>query len=139
MSLYVLDTDIFSWLQHRHPTVSSRVLARPPGEVAITVISVEEQISGWYTMLRQARRPDDLALAYQSLIDTIQSVSQLPILPFPPPTIARYQYLAGLRLNVRHMDLRIAATVLEVGATLVTRNRRDFSRIPGLPLEDWSI
>ncbi len=139
MSRYVLDTDIFSLLQHRHPIVSSRVLARLPGEVAITVISVEEQISGWYTMLRQAKRPDDLALAYQSLIDTIQSVAQLPILPFPPSTIARYQYLAGLKLNVHHMDLRIAATALEAGATLVTRNRRDFGRIPGLPIEDWSI
>jgi tRNA(fMet)-specific endonuclease VapC len=119
--------------------VSSRVLARPPGEVVITVISVEEQISGWYTMLRQAKRPDDLALAFQSLIDTIQSVSQLSISPFPPPTIARYQYLAGLSLNVRHMDLWIAATVLEAGATLVTRNRRDFGRIPGLQIEDRSV
>jgi predicted nucleic acid-binding protein len=37
------------------------------------------------------------------------------------------------------MDLRIAATVLDVGGILVTRYVRDFSRIPGLILEDWSI
>lgn len=70
MSRYVLDTDIFSLLQHRHPIVSSRVLARLPGEVAITVISVEEQLSGWYTAIRKARSPDDLALAYESLADS---------------------------------------------------------------------
>jgi tRNA(fMet)-specific endonuclease VapC len=43
-----------------------------------------------------------------------------------------------MSLNVRKMDLRIAAIVLEIGATLVSRNLRDFRRIPNLAVEDWS-
>jgi tRNA(fMet)-specific endonuclease VapC len=139
MSLYVLDTDTLTLFQHGHAIVTARCAARPPGEVAITVISVDEQLDGRLSSIRRARRPDDLDLAYQRLIASLLSLARLPILPFPPPAIARFHHLAALRLNVGRMDLRIAATALEMGATLVTRNRRDFGRIPGLPIEDWSI
>jgi len=36
------------------------------------------------------------------------------------------------------MDLKIAALALELDATVVTNNIRDFSRVPGLKVEDWS-
>ena len=42
------------------------------------------------------------------------------------------------RLNVKHNDLRIAAIPKEIGATVVTRNRRDFGRVPGLMNDDWA-
>jgi tRNA(fMet)-specific endonuclease VapC len=139
MSLYVLDTDTLTLFQHGHAIVTNRCAARPAGEVAITAISVEEQLDGRISSIRRARRPDDLALAYQRLIDSLQSLTRLPVLPFSPLAIARFQHLAAMKLNVGRMDLRIAATALEVGATVVTRNRRDFGRIPGLQVEDWSI
>jgi tRNA(fMet)-specific endonuclease VapC len=42
------------------------------------------------------------------------------------------------KLKLGKMDLRIAATVLERAAILVTRNVRDFQRVPGLRTEDWT-
>jgi tRNA(fMet)-specific endonuclease VapC len=42
------------------------------------------------------------------------------------------------KLNVRKMDLCIAAIALEHQAIVVTRNVRDFQRVPNLVVEDWS-
>ena len=47
-------------------------------------------------------------------------------------------HLKGLKLGVKHADLRIAAITLEHGGTLVTRNVRDFQAIPDLSIVDWS-
>jgi tRNA(fMet)-specific endonuclease VapC len=138
MSLHILDTDILTLFQEGHSTVCKRAREHPQKELAITVLSVEEQLSGWYSALRQAKRIDRLALAYRRLADNVRFLSRLQIVAFDEPAIERYHDLTKLKLKVRKTDLRIAATVLENGATLVTRNVRDFKLIPGLMITDWS-
>lgn len=44
MSLRVLDTDHVSLFQQRHPLVTQRVNAVTPEEIAITIITAEEQL-----------------------------------------------------------------------------------------------
>ncbi len=43
-----------------------------------------------------------------------------------------------MKLNVGHDDLRIAAIALENNAVVVTRNTRDFARVPELKVENWA-
>lgn len=74
---YVLDTDSLTLFQEGHPEVCRQFLQQPQGEVAITVLSVEEQLSGWYTQVHQAKRPERLAWAYRRLSESIRDVTPL--------------------------------------------------------------
>ena len=139
MSLYVLDTDILSLYQGNHPNVCARVDARAAQALAITVITVEEGLSGWYTVLRRVKRRDQLPSLYQHLAEQVDFLAGWRKLLFTMAGIARYEYLLTLRLNVGRNDLRIASITLEYGGILVTRNLRDFQRVPNLVVEDWSI
>lgn len=71
MSLYVLDTDIFSLYGRGDADLNNRIDARPLQELAITVITVEEQVSGWYRLLRQARGPEEMSRVYERLAESI--------------------------------------------------------------------
>jgi tRNA(fMet)-specific endonuclease VapC len=46
MSLYLLDTDHVSLYQMGHPRILQQILSRLHDQLAITVITVEEQLSG---------------------------------------------------------------------------------------------
>ena len=132
MKRFILDTDVLSLYQRADPVITLKLNARPRQELAITVITVEEELAGWYSVLRQVRDPDDLAAAYQRLAEAVPILAQWQILSMSRAAITRYETIKSLKLNVRKMDLRIAAIVLEHSGTLVTRNLRDFQRVPGL-------
>ncbi len=61
MSLYVLDTDTLTLLERSHPVVLQHYNATPSADLAITIITVEEQLTGWFARLRRAKRPDEIA------------------------------------------------------------------------------
>jgi tRNA(fMet)-specific endonuclease VapC len=139
MSLYVLDTDILTLYRRGHGAVCRQVAAHAPSDLAITVLTAEEQLSGWYTSLRKAVQPPQRARAYRELAESIRFLGQWPILDFPETAMARAKQLLALKLQVRKMDLCIAAIVLEKGGILVTQNFQDFQRVPGLALENWAL
>jgi len=135
---YVLDTDTLTLSQRGQAAVQRNAASHPPSQVAVSVISVQEQLSGWYTRVRRAKRPDDLAAVYERLAEAIRFLRQLTILGFPPSAVQRYESLRKLHRSIGKNDLRIAAIALDQGSILVTRNRADFGQIAGLALEDGS-
>jgi tRNA(fMet)-specific endonuclease VapC len=138
MSLYILDTDILTLAQQSHPLVLQRVWSHAPSEVVTTILSIQEQLDGWHGHVNRARTAKKLAEVYKRFTDCVQFLAGLPILSFTENAISRFDQLRQLKLNIGKMDLRIAAIVLENNATLVSRNLRDFQRVPGLVVEDWS-
>ncbi len=139
MSRYVMDTDVLSLYQHGHVVVVQHVQRVAPADLALTIISVEEQLLGWQAALKHARQPDEIAKIYDRFTATLRFLSGQPILSFTEQAIRRYTGLVALKLNVGKMDLRIAAIALEHAAIVVTRNLRDFQRVPGLSVEDWTV
>ncbi len=137
MTMYVLDTDMLTLVQEGHPEASRRFLEHDPEEVAVIVLSVEEQLSGWYTQLRKAKSAERLAWAYDRLTNNVRFLSRLQILTFNKAAIDRFEDLRKRKLKIGRIDLRIAVTVLEHKSILVTRNSRDFKKVPGLVIEDW--
>ncbi len=138
MSLFVLDTDHLTLLRRGHPEVVARVAAMVPSDLAITIISIEEQFRGWFTQVRKARDGARLARAYQGLFDVIEMARTLGVLPFSRAAVDRYLSLKRSLPRLGKQDLAIAAIALEANATLVTRNQQDFSLVPNLLIDDWS-
>ena len=139
MTRFVLDTDTLTLFERLHPAVVRGVVLHLTDEILVTSITVEEQLGGWFAVLRSARTPQQVESAHIRMAATVRTLASWDILPFTAPAVARFQALLRQRLNVGGNDLRIAAIALEAGAVVVTRNRRDFGRVPGLICEDWSV
>lgn len=138
MSLFVLDTDVFTLFRQGHPRVCDAILRRATDDLAVSVITVDESLTGWCTLVRRAKTPDKIAGAYARLADTVVALADFRIVPYTRQAIDRYDSLKRQKLSIGGNDLRIAAIVIEHSATLVTRNLSDFHRIPGLAAVDWS-
>jgi tRNA(fMet)-specific endonuclease VapC len=139
MSIYVFDTDHLSLYQAGHFRVLQNQLSHIQDQLALTIISVEEQLNGWQTALRKARDDVRRAEVYRRMARSLESLAGWSILPFSLAAMARHAHLLRQHLNVKSNDLKIAAIAMERGATVVARNAWDFARIPGLMWEDWSI
>jgi tRNA(fMet)-specific endonuclease VapC len=139
MSIFVLDTDILSLYQRNHARVLAAIANHPTDQLCLSSPSIEEQISGWSGLSRSAKNHQDQERAAILLATMIVSWNRFAIVPMTEPALRRFDLLVRAKLNVRYNDLRIAAIALELGATVATRNRRDFGRVPGLMIEDWAI
>ena len=142
MTQYILDTDHVTLLQHVYPILTQRVSAVNPDDIGVTVVTAEEQVRGWLNAIRQtsqSSQPERLIWAYRGLRDVVRYLSRLNIVDFSEEAYACYQELRRQRIRIGTQDLRIAAIVLAENSTLITRNQRDFERVPGLAFEDWTV
>jgi len=141
MSRYILDTDCFSLWQQNHPMMVQRVEVNAEN-LAVTIVTVEEAIRGWFDFIRKASAPsqaDKLVWGYTRLWDTLDDFKILNILKIDQNAFTIYTEFFRQRIRIGTQDLRIAAIVLANNAILVTCNKQDFEKVPGLVQEDWTI
>lgn len=141
--IYLLDTDHFSILQRKagieYVRLSTWMATLQPADFACCVVSLHEQVVGAHAFLNQAKNSAGLIRGYELLERLPRDYLSLALLPFDAPSAALYDGLLAQNLRIGTMDLRLAAIALSRGLTVLTRNLRDFSRVPGLKIEDRTV
>lgn len=132
--MYMLDTNILIYLIKQKPVaVLTHFQQHDFAEICVSSITVAEleygiaksgspqknkqTLDGWLQLLQRPSFDENAASAYGTLRATLEARGT-PIGP---------------------LDTLIAAHALSLQATLVTNNVREFSRVPGLTIKDWTI
>jgi tRNA(fMet)-specific endonuclease VapC len=140
---YLLDTDHISFLQRRSGAEFARLTIRmgqySSADFALSVVSLHEQMLGAHNFINRARTNADIMRGYALLLEILEGFALAPVLPFDNTAIALFEQMRGQRVRVSTMDLRIAAIAMSRSLILLTRNAGDFSRVPGLAIEDWTV
>jgi tRNA(fMet)-specific endonuclease VapC len=131
--MLVLDSNTISYYFRGEPAVVARLHAARPSELAVPVIVEYELRYGL------ARLPSKAAAPRVAALDAL--LGEMQTLPFDrecarhAATLRAALETAGTPIGPH--DTLIAATALRHGARLVTRNVREFSRVPGLVCVNW--
>ncbi len=140
--MIVLDTDHISLLEQAGSPARDRLAARleSPGtpQATVTIVSYEEQVRGWLGKLKGNQPLRDQIGVYRRLQRQLENYCAFTVVAFEERAATILQELKKQKLKVGTMDLKIASIVLAHDATLLSRNLRDFGRVPGLKVEDWT-
>jgi tRNA(fMet)-specific endonuclease VapC len=140
MSRWILDTDHVSLLLEGNLVVQTRTQIEE--DVAITIVTAQEIFNGWVVKINNTTDTQLIVRRYRKLSIALDYFRDTEVLDFDETAGQRYDrlILENPRLAKKRLerDMRIAAIALSINATLVTRNYRDFSQVPGLRLEDWT-
>jgi tRNA(fMet)-specific endonuclease VapC len=130
--MYLLDTNAcITYLRRPTSRVRREVAAQPPTDLFLCSIVLAELYRG---ALRSAN-----SIASRASVDKF--AAPYAALPFDGAAADIHAqvrvFLERRGQMIGHYDLQIAAIALSKNLTLVTHNTNEFSRVPGLAIEDW--
>lgn len=122
--MFLLDTDITTLAFHVRPAVVVRL----------------EILRGRIEAVLKAATADEVLRAQAGLTKSEAFLARFVVVPVADDAARRFERLRADKKLKRTgpRDLLIACIALAHGATLVTRNTKDFSLVPGLKLENWA-
>lgn len=131
---YLLDTNICIYIRQERPEeVLRRFRKLRPGEAALSVITYGELL---YGAAKSAQR-------VAALVRLRELLHWLPALPLPEAAAETYgtarAELAAKGEMIGNNDLWIAAHAVAAGLTLVTNNEKEFRRVRGLKVQNWTV
>lgn len=130
---YCLDTNtVIYFLKGRYPELQRKLLEHRPDQLVVPEIVRAELLTG----VAKSDRPQRSL----SLVNTF--LEPLSLLPFSGSAVEHY---ANIRAELEAKgtvigpnDLIVAAIARANSATLVTHNIKEFKRVPGLAVVDWT-
>lgn len=133
--IYLLDTDILIYLiKNQPPAIAQRVDALPEGaRLCMSFVTWAELLKG---AERSSRKPE--------VLRRLEALARLVTVLYPTgPAICQhyaeqFTWLKDSGTPIGANDLWIACHGLAENAILVTHNTREFQRVKGLKLEDWT-
>ncbi|HJZ89490.1 MAG TPA: type II toxin-antitoxin system VapC family toxin [Gemmataceae bacterium] len=135
------DSDILTLIWEGVDPYASWAALIPSPDRGIPIVVAEEVLRGRLDQIRKASAGKvkvSLPGAYDLLQFSLTALRGGVYLPFTDRAEQLIASWRAARFRVKVMDMRIAATAMASGATLVTRNAGDFTLIPGLSLDVWT-
>lgn len=132
MLKYLLDTNIVIYVIKRRPLPALEIFNQQHGRMAVSAITLAELAHG-------AEKSSDVA---RNIAVVEDFMSRLAVLPYDDKAAWHYGNIRavlekqGQPIGIN--DLHIAAHARSSGLTLVTNNTREFEKVPGLLLENWT-
>jgi tRNA(fMet)-specific endonuclease VapC len=133
--LYLLDTTAVSELIREHPKLDQRVALLTAADQLCICTTVRGEILFGVERLPLGRRRDEL---YAKAVTMLAKLRSEAIIPGMGDVFAKLKAQCerdGTSLGDN--DLWIAAATIALGARLITQDR-DFARVRGLDVEDWT-
>jgi tRNA(fMet)-specific endonuclease VapC len=130
--MYMLDTDICIYIIKQKPaSVFKRFQGLHPSRLAMSAVTFAELVNG----ARKSRQR-------KANLEKLEALGRLiAIQPFDQSAACCYgdirSHLESLGQVIGSLDMLIAAHALSLQWTLVTNNEREFTRVPGLQVENW--
>lgn len=142
--MYIWDSDTFSdYLREAGETgndapITFRLSQVKREEVAITVVTIGEVMSGMLNLLTQLEKVGKQEAGFAVLRHAFEALQDFPLLDYGAAAHTRFQTFSASVRRTGRADCQIATIAIERGDTVVTQNVRHFAQIPGVRFTDWT-
>lgn len=131
MLKYMLDTNIAIYVIKQRPASAHEAFNKHVGQLCISSITLAELLHG----AEKSQQPD------RNISVVEDFTSRLDVLDYTAQAAAHYGEIRAALEKTGNMigvnDLHIAGHARSKGMVLITNNEKEFSRVPGLRVENW--
>ncbi len=141
--MILLDTNHISVIKYKDSVAYHQLMANMRTSVdqdfVTSIITAEEQMRGWLAIIHKTSDAEKQVGHYAKLGELFVFFQKWRLLPFDVASAKTFKFLRSEGVRIGNKDLKIASIALTHSLLLLTANTRDFSQVPRLRFEDWTV